>query len=156
VASPGVDLALLLLGGYRGLVDEVSAELERRGHPDFRASHEYALRTVAFGATNVSEVGRRLGISKQAAAKTVALLIDRGYLSRAKDPADARSMRLEVTPRGHEVSQLGQRHFDKLRKQWARRVGPEAFDVFERCLAELAGDTAVVPESPGWAAQALG
>jgi DNA-binding MarR family transcriptional regulator len=151
-----VQLALLLVGGYQRLVDEVTAELERRGHPDFRASHEYALEAVAGGATTISAVGRRLGVSKQAAAKTVSALVERGYLSRTGDPDDARSTRLELTAGGREVTRLGAEVFDTLRQQWAERVGPERVEEVERLLRDLVGDAPVDPGAPGWVSQVVG
>lgn len=154
--SPGVRLALLLLSGYQRLVDEVTGELARQGHADFRSSHEYALAAVGAGATTISEVGRRLGVSKQAAAKTVGLLVERGYLSRTEDPDDARSTRLELTPSGHEVSRLGAEVFDTLRARWAERVGHERAEEVERLLGDLVGDAPVDPGSPGWVSQVAG
>jgi len=72
--SPGADLALLLLGSFHAMVDEVTVELEARGHPGVRPVHEFALRAVHQGADTASDLGRRLSVSKQAAAKTIAAL----------------------------------------------------------------------------------
>ena len=57
---------------------------------------------IAAGATNASELGRQLSVSKQAAAKTIALLEKRGYVSRAAAPGSRRK-RLHVTDLGYEV-----------------------------------------------------
>ena len=73
------------------------------------------MRAIAGGADNASDLGRRLSISKQAAAKVVALLEDRGYVARMDDAADSRRKLLTVTPLGHEVMQQGEAIFDALR-----------------------------------------
>src|SRR5450631_2521200 len=99
----GANLALLLLGGFRSLVDAAIVELAQRGHRDVRPVYEFAMRAIAAGAQNASELGRRLSVSKQAAAKTLVVLQERGYVASAPDPLDARRKRLEVTALGLEV-----------------------------------------------------
>ena len=69
MSRSGADLALLLLGGFRSLVDGATAELARRGYEDVRPVHDFAMRAIAAGAGNASELGRRLSVSRQAAAK---------------------------------------------------------------------------------------
>jgi len=85
--SQGAELALLLLGGFHSMVDVVVDELDRRGHPGVRPVHEFALRAIDGGADTASELGRRLDVSKQAAAKTIAALQRLGYVERAPDRA---------------------------------------------------------------------
>src|ERR1700681_4607510 len=116
----GADLALLLLGGFRSLVDAAILELAAQGHGDVRPVHDFAMRAIAAGADNTSELGRRLAVSKQAAAKTVALLQERGYVARGADPHDARRKRLQVTALGFEVMSAGEAVFDELRDKWER------------------------------------
>ncbi|GGM21094.1 MarR family winged helix-turn-helix transcriptional regulator [Promicromonospora citrea] len=149
----GADLALLLLGGYRSLVESVTAELAARGHADVRPVHDFAMRAIASGADTASELGRRLEVSKQAAAKTIAVLLERGYVRRGADPDDARRKRVEVTPLGWEVMHQGEALFDARRDEWAGRIGPERLAELERQLAELVGDAVVRPEAAGGAAQ---
>ena len=152
MSRSGADLALLLLGGYRSLVESAGAELAARGHDDVRPVHDFAMRAIASGANSASELGRRLAVSKQAAAKTIAVLLERGYVQRGVDPHDARRKRIEVTPLGWEVMRQGEAAFDALRDGWARRIGAEELAALERQLATLVGDTAVRPEAAGRAA----
>jgi DNA-binding MarR family transcriptional regulator len=149
---PGADLALLLLAGFRTLADAATAELARRGHPDYRAAHDFALRAVAAGADSASELGRRLAVSKQAAAKTIATLEQRGYLTRSPDPADGRRMRVAVTERGRALMDDGEAVFDQLRADWAARLGAVRFGELEDALRELVGDDTVRLDAPGWVA----
>jgi DNA-binding MarR family transcriptional regulator len=135
--SQGAKLALLLLGGFHAMVDEVVAELEARGHPGVRPMHEFALRAVDGGADTASELGRRLAVSKQAAAKTIAALESLGYVSRESDPSDARRKPLRVTPRGHELMTVGGALFDDVRERWAQRVGRDALEQAEAVLGRL-------------------
>ena len=80
------------------------------------------MRAIAAGAENASELGRRLAVSKQAAAKTIALLEERGYPGRDTDAQDARRKRLQLTPRGLEGFRTGENIFDELRAEWATQI----------------------------------
>jgi DNA-binding MarR family transcriptional regulator len=135
--SQGADLALLLLAGFQSMVDEVVAGLARRGHPGVRPAHEFALRAIDGGADTASELGRRLSVSKQAAAKTIAALEGLGYVDREADPADARRKRIRVTPRGHEMVAIGSALFEDVRRRWAAQIGAEQLEALEAHLREL-------------------
>jgi DNA-binding MarR family transcriptional regulator len=100
VNRSGANLALLLLGGFRSLANAATEELARRGYEDFRPVHDFAMRAIAAGADSASELGRRLSVSKQAAAKTISVLEDRGYIEREPDASDARRKHLKATSLG--------------------------------------------------------
>jgi DNA-binding MarR family transcriptional regulator len=157
MARSGADLALLLLGGFRRLVDSAHEELSRRGYEDVRTAHDFAIRAIAAGAYSASELSRRMSVTKQAAAQTITVLQDRGYVVREADPADARRKRLRVTERGFALLREGESIFDDLREQWARRIGDERLLQLEAQLRELVGPAVVRLDAPGWvAAQGLG
>ncbi|GAA5068238.1 DNA-binding MarR family transcriptional regulator [Thermocatellispora tengchongensis] len=156
MSRSGADLALLLLGGFRSLVDAATAELARRGYEDVRPVHDFAMRAIAAGADSASELGRRLSVSKQAAAKTIAVLQEHGYVERDTDLLDARRKRLRVTPLGFEVLRQGEAIFDELRDQWERQIGSEELANLERHLTALVGARPIRLNAPGWIAQDLG
>jgi DNA-binding MarR family transcriptional regulator len=156
MSRSGADLALLLLGGFRTLVDAAIAELAERGHEDVRPVHDFAMRAIAAGADSASELGRRLSITKQSAAKTIAVLQERGYVTRDTDPRDARRKRLQVTPLGFDVMRQGEAVFDELRDQWAQQIGAAELDRIEDHLTALAGAQPVRFDTPGWIARDVG
>lgn len=156
MSRSGADLALLLLGGFRTLVDAATAELARRGHEDVRPVHDFAIRAIAAGADTASELGRRLSITKQSAAKTIAVLQERGYVARDTDPLDARRKRLHVTALGHDMLRQGESIFDELRDQWARRIGIAELEHLETQLAAMMGAQPVRFDTPGWLTRDLG
>lgn len=155
MSRSGADLALLLLGGFRALVDDAVLELAARGYEDVRPVHDFTMRAIAAGADNVSELGRRLSVSKQAAAKTVAVLEERGYVTRGVDPLDARRKLLQVTALGFEAMSVGEAVFDELRDKWMRKIGTKQLERLEADLAALVGASPVRVESPGWIANSL-
>ena len=156
MSRSGADLALLLLGGFRTLVDAAAAELAERGHEDVRPVHDFAMRAIAAGADSASELGRRLSITKQSAAKTIAVLQERGYVTRDTDPRDGRRKRLQVTALGFDVMRQGEAVFDELRDQWAQQIGAAELDRIEDHLTALAGAQPVRFDTPGWIARDVG
>jgi DNA-binding MarR family transcriptional regulator len=156
MSRPGADLALLLLGGFRTLADRVTVELAARGYEDVRPVHDFALEAILSGADSASDLGRRMSVTKQSAAKTIAVLEDRGYVRREPDPTDRRRMRLQVTARGIAMQREGAAIFDDLREQWKSQVGADAVEAVEHTLRQLLGNNPVQLDTPGWLMQDLG
>lgn len=156
MSRSGADLALLLLGGFRSLVDDATAELAQRGFGDVRPVHDFAMRAIASGADDATQLGRRLSVSKQAAAKTIAILQERGYVTRETDPLDGRRKRLGVTALGFEVLRQGEEIFDDLRARWERQIGSGELERLEKHLATLVGTSPIRFDTPGWMTRDLG
>lgn len=148
-ARPGFLLPLLLLAGFRTLIDDLHAELARQGHPELRPLHGFVLQAVG-GGTTATELGQRLGISKQAAGKTVDRLVALGYLERADDPRDARRKLVRTTPRGLDGLRRSAVVFDELRQRWAATLGPERVAAMEDDLRTVAPANLFRLDVPGW------
>jgi DNA-binding MarR family transcriptional regulator len=148
---PGYELPLLLISAFRSLVDELHAELSLHGHPEARPLHGFALQAIG-GGTSISELGRRLGVSKQAAAKTAANLERLGYAHRGSDPADARASRIERSARGDELLDLSARIFARSRARLVDQLGAARVAALEDDLEAIAGAGAFAPDLPGWLA----
>jgi DNA-binding MarR family transcriptional regulator len=147
----GFELPLLLAGAFRAVIESLHAELACQGHPDARPIHGFALQAVSSTGASVSELGRRLGVSKQAATKTAASLQQLGYVRRIRDPDDARAIRLERTPRGDQLLSLSAEIFERLRGQWAEQIGASRLQELQDDLARLARTgTAKLGDFPGW------
>ena len=148
--SPGYELPFLLFGGFRTLIDRLHAELARRGHPDVRPSYGFAMQAIGVQGATASEIGRRLGVSKQAAGKTVERLEALGYAERADDPADARRKIVRLTAHGVDALTKSAEIFDDLRKDWARTVGTERMSALETDLRAVVGPAAYRLAAAGW------
>lgn len=147
---PGFELPLRLLLGFRVIIDDLHAELARQGHPDLRPMHGFVLQAVGPGGTTAAELGRRLGISKQAAGKTIDALERLGYLRRGTDPADARRKVIRLTGRAHDVLRLSERTFDELRARWATAIGQERLRAMESDLRAVTPPDMWRLDIPGW------
>jgi DNA-binding MarR family transcriptional regulator len=147
---PGFELPLRLFLGFRVLIDELHEELARQGHPDTRPLHGFVFQAIGPDGVTAAELGRRLGISKQAAGKTVDTLERLGYVTRAGDPDDARRKRIRLTELGVDMLVRSARIFDELRARWARTLGAERLRALEEDLRTVTGSTPFRLDVPGW------
>jgi DNA-binding MarR family transcriptional regulator len=147
---PGFELPLRLLLGFRVLIDELHAELARQGHPDMRPMHGFVFQAIGPGGTTAAELGRRLGISKQAAGKTIDALEQLGYLERGPDPGDARRKVVRLTDRAVDALERSARIFDDLRARWAEILGAERLRAMESDLRQVTPSDVFRLDVPGW------
>ena len=146
----GFELPLLLFAGFREIIDELHAELARRGHPDMRPAHGFALQAVGMDGATATEVGRRLGVSKQAAGKTVERLEELGYVRRAEDDADRRRKLVRLTPRGIEALTFSAMIFEEIHARWAQELGADQVAAMEQGLRAMVPGPLFRLDVPGW------
>jgi len=146
----GFELPLLLFAGFRTLIDALHAELAAQGHPEVRPAYGFAMQAIGRSGATASDVGRRLGISKQAAGKTIDRLERLGYAERATDARDARRKLVRLTPRGIDALARSAAIFEDLRAQWASHLGPERLRELEADLRTMTPDGRFRLDVPGW------
>ncbi|GAA2071540.1 MarR family winged helix-turn-helix transcriptional regulator [Streptomyces albiaxialis] len=146
----GFELPLMLLAGFRSLIDALHAELAERGHPDLRPAYGFAMQAMGREGVTASELGRRLGVSKQAAGKTVDRLAALGYAERVDDAADARRKRVRLTPRGLDALALSAEVFEELRGRWAATLGAERLREVEDALEAVVPPGAYRLDAGSW------
>ncbi|MET9430607.1 MULTISPECIES: MarR family transcriptional regulator [unclassified Streptomyces] len=135
---PGNALPFLLLTAFRVLIDELHARLAEVGHPDLRPAHGFAMQMISRGGS-ISDLGRRLGVSKQAASKTVAGLESLGYVQRRPSDLDQRQIEVFLTPRGVDALTASGEILNQLRAEWADTVGEREMLLVEDVLAQVGG-----------------
>ncbi|GAA1033817.1 MarR family winged helix-turn-helix transcriptional regulator [Virgisporangium ochraceum] len=148
--TPGFELPLLLFAGFRALIDQLHAELAERGHPDVRPAHGFAMQAIGVRGATASEIGRRLGVSKQAAGKTVGRLAELGYVERVDDPLDARRKLIRLTPHGIDSLTTSAAIFDRLRQRWSETLGADRLEQLESSLRTVVPDAGFPVDVPGW------
>ena len=147
---PGFELPLRLLLAFRTLIDELHAELARQGHPDVRPMHGFALQAIGSNGTTAVELGRRLGVSKQAAGKTIGTLERLGYVERGTDPRDARRKCVRLTDRGIDCLERSERVFEALRAEWGQKLGEDRLRAFEADLRSVTPADIFELDVSGW------
>src|SRR5918994_7208309 len=126
-----------ILRAGRSAIDELHRRLAERGHPEVRPAHGYAFQAIGAEGATAGELGRRLGVTKQAAGQMVDELVRLGYVERGADPADGRRRIVTLTPRGIDCLHASAEIFDELFAEW-RAAAPEvdgAVDALERLPA---------------------
>ncbi|MDQ2845979.1 MAG: MarR family transcriptional regulator [Actinomycetota bacterium] len=146
----GFELPLLLFGGFRSLIDDLHIALAAQGHTEMRPAHGFALQAIGSQGATAADLGRRLGVSKQAAGKTIDRLVQLGYVSKAVDRSDARRQTVQLTDRGWDVLRQSALIFDQLRAAWAQRVGERALTDLEESLRRVVGPAALRLDTAGW------
>ncbi|WP_406389561.1 MarR family winged helix-turn-helix transcriptional regulator [Streptomyces sp. NBC_00887] len=149
-AGAGFELPILLFAGFRSIIDELHHGLAAHGHPDVRPAYGFALQAVGRDGASASEIGRRLGVSKQAAGKTVEKLEGLGYVERVDDPEDGRRKLVRLTARGIDMLARSAEGFDRLRAEWVRALGAERVRALEADLRTMAPANAFRLDAERW------
>ncbi|MEU8489406.1 MarR family winged helix-turn-helix transcriptional regulator [Streptomyces sp. NPDC048641] len=95
--------------------------------------------------TTVSELARRMGVTRQTAHQAVHGLIDAGLLEQVPDPTSARQRLIRRTPDGERAHRQAGVILERLEEQLAERIGREAVDALRTVLETQWGR----PPSPG-------
>ena len=90
----------LLFKAARLANERAIATIRARTGKPVRVAHTALLPHVDLEGTRLTELARRLGVSKQAAGQLVDELVEMGFLERAPDPADARAKLVRFSRRG--------------------------------------------------------
>ena len=147
--TPGYELPLLLFGGFRTRIDRLHEELARQGHAHARPAHGFALQAIGPDGVTAAELSRRLGVSKQAAGKTVDRLVRLGYVERAASTMDGRAKVVRPTPLGIDLLNRSAAIFDELRAEWVAALGEDRVRSVEAALrAVVPGGVRV--DAVGW------
>ncbi|MEU0564496.1 MarR family winged helix-turn-helix transcriptional regulator [Nonomuraea sp. NPDC005983] len=148
--APGFELPLRLLLGFRVLIDELHAELARQGHPDLRPMHGFVMQAIGQAGTTAVDLGRTLGVSKQAAGKTIESLERLGYVERTVDPQDTRRKIVRLTGRGVDALVRSAHIFEDLRSRWADQLGADRLRAIEADLRKVTPPDLFRLDTPGW------
>lgn len=119
------DLSLASLFTGWALADELQRRLAVEGFEDSRFADGVVFQHLVSGPLTISALAERLGVSQQAASKSVVDLEKRGYLSREPDPADARARQVVLTSRGEGVIAAARRHRAALDSELRQALGAD-------------------------------
>lgn len=95
-------------------------------------------------------MGRLLGISKQAAGKTIDRLGQFGYAERGVDARDGRRKLVRLTPLGIDALVRSAAIFEDLRAQGASRLGSGRLAALEADLRTMVPQGRFRLDVPGW------
>jgi len=115
--------AQLLIRAAR-LVNERGIErIRARGRPEVRASHAALFPHIDLEGTRITEIARRMGISKQAVNQAVSEIEEMGLVRRAPDPSDGRAKLVHFTARGRRELLRGLGVLGELDDELGKQLG---------------------------------
>lgn len=126
---------LVLFGRVFGQVRDTFAHEEWNG---LRQSHLRLIDMVLDEGISVTDLARRVGMSKQACGQFVTHLVEEGVLRVEPDPEDRRVRRVHRTPLGERTLAAANERIGRIEAGWADQVGPERYRTFRAVLEELA------------------
>lgn len=96
----------------------------------------------------ISELARRLGVSRQAAHRTATEATLLGLAEFVPDPDHARIVRLQLTQAGWAMSAQATRDFEDLETRLKERIGNKNLNELKRLLSLAWDDDEVPTQSP--------
>ncbi len=99
----GLDLPTLAALAGAAANDHVLRRLRDEGFAGVRVSYGYVIQNLIGEQPTLGELATRLGVSQQAASKSVAEMEDLGLVARTADPADSRVRRVGLTDHGRAL-----------------------------------------------------
>jgi len=134
---PEADFGILLALAYRVYVDELHAALAARGYPDMRPSFGAVFRALHEQPLTLTQLAELLGTSKQAAAKLVAELVERGLVVQRASDEDRRRKDLTLSARGRALVRAAIDVAAKVEARLVAEVGPRAVAGMRAALEHL-------------------
>jgi len=105
---------------------------------DISQTQKMALVLMKVEGNRISDLAKRMHVSKQAASKTVQELEAKGYVVRSEDPTDRRAFVIDFTPKAMEIVKHTLSYFEALEKKLKAKFGNDKFDEMIENITELA------------------
>lgn len=130
------NLKQLLLERSEWFAHEIMQGVRRSEYAYITAAQSRLLAHMGGKPTSMSELARRLAISRQAVHKTVAELARRGILEIRDDPDRGNAKLVVYTERGRQVNRAGAQIIERVEDRIAERIGRARLDALKALLAQ--------------------
>jgi DNA-binding MarR family transcriptional regulator len=152
-ADDPIPLARLLAMAYRDLVESLHDRLRGRGWDEVRPAYGFVLLATREAPITITELAALMGMTKQAASKLAAAMINTGYLIQCAGSDDGRQRPLRLSPRGSQLLTDVEDIYAELEAEWAKIIGAPSLKRLKRSLhtAVLASHDGELPAvRPSW------
>lgn len=130
-------VAQLLFRCARLLNERALARVRERFGVPVRPSHASLFPHIDLEGTRLTELARRLGVSKQAVGQLVGELEEFGVLERVPDPEDGRAKRVCFTEAGRRSLFDGLAVLGEVEHELAQELGARRMRALHRTLVDL-------------------
>ncbi|MBT2470346.1 winged helix-turn-helix transcriptional regulator [Streptomyces sp. ISL-66] len=128
------NLPQLLEEARRWFEEGLLAALEAAGAVPVSATQARLFAVLDDEGTTVSELARRMGVTRQTAHQAVHGLVATGLLEQVPDPASARQRLIRRTRDGERAHRRARAILDRLEGQLAERIGQETVEALRAAL----------------------
>ena len=118
---------------------ETLRRLRQRGYQDVTNADTALLANLDTADTTISALARRCGVTRQAASQQLALLSQKGYVSRKPDPADSRAILVRRTAQGHALMRDALEIVADIEAEYAGFLGAGRLAALRELLTDLVG-----------------
>jgi DNA-binding MarR family transcriptional regulator len=147
MTTPARNLPQLLAEAKRWFDDALLASMRAAGEQSVTVGQAAVFAALDEEGTTVSELARRMGVTRQTVHQAVHGLIGMGLLEQAPDPASARSRLIRATAEGARVHRRAQDTIAVIEDVLAERIGAAAVSVLREVLTIPMGEPPLV-EAP--------
>lgn len=127
----------MLHGAFRAFEVEVAEALAERDLDGIRPAYGSVFAHVDPTGTQLAELARRAGMTKQAMAAIVTEMQDLGLVRRVDDPEDGRGRLVVVTAKGRRRLSQAARAVANVESRVRRRLGDRRYETLRGALDEL-------------------
>ena len=132
-----LDLATMSWLAGSAANDYLLAAIRGAGHPQLRISHGYVFQLLIDGPRTIGEIAEGLGVTQQAASKTVGELTSLGYLAVVADRRDRRIRRVTLSDRGQDAVSAARLARQALDDRLAAEIGARGMQTAQSALGAL-------------------
>ncbi|MCG7205467.1 MarR family winged helix-turn-helix transcriptional regulator [Streptomyces arenae] len=147
MTTPAPNLPQLFTEAKRWFDDALLASMEAAGEQAVTVAQAAVFATLDEQGTTISELARRMGVTRQTVHQAVHGLIGMGLLEQIPDPASARSRLIRPTGEGVRVHHRAQAALAVIEGVLAERIGTAAVGALRQALAAPWGEPPLV-EAP--------
>ncbi|MFE6335934.1 MarR family winged helix-turn-helix transcriptional regulator [Streptomyces sp. NPDC057806] len=144
MTTPALNLPQLLTEAKRWFDDALLASMEAAGEQPVTVAQAAVFATLDEQGTTISELARRIGVTRQTVHQAVHGLIGMGLLEQVPDPASARSRLIRPTAEGARVHQRAQAALAVIEGVLADRIGTAAVSALRLALTASWGEPPLV------------
>ena len=132
-------LGALLRVASQEMTARLAEWLAASEYADLQPSHSAAIQPLWENreGVRVTTLAQASRVTKQSMSVLVDYLVERGYVERVRDPADARAVRVRLTAKGREFATAVRAVSRRVEAEWAALVGAERIETLVRTLDQL-------------------
>ncbi|MFF8288548.1 MarR family winged helix-turn-helix transcriptional regulator [Streptomyces sp. NPDC016309] len=144
MSEPAPNLPQLLAEAKRWFEEALLASMRAAGEQSVTAAQAGVFAVLADEGTSISELARRIGVTRQTAHQAVRSLVAMGLLEQVHDPASGRSSLVRPTAEGSRVHRRALAAIAVIEDVLADRIGAATVTALREGLGAARGEPPIV------------